>query len=259
MNAHLWAPNSGRMLWMTQPAWPSNYWQILSHDYDTQASYYGVKKACEPVHVQLDLSNYGVTVVNTTTDSLKGLTVAANVYSLDNKLLLHNEQPFDAPADSSTNGLKLELAPLFSNGVLLVKVELKDGRGKLLSDNFYWLAADSAAYRQLNKLPAVSIVATQVVNSSFGAESSTMVWLENRSNSPALEIKLTLIDPATGARILPAYYTDNYISLLPGEKRYIGVAYMTTRSMAVTPQVMPKLLIRGWNVPSGVLPVTTDK
>ncbi len=154
MNAHLWAPNSGRMLWMTQPAWPSNYWQILSHDYDTQASYYGVKKACEPIHVQLDLSNYGVTVVNTTQDSLKGLTVATNVYSLDNKLLLHNEQPFDAPADSSTNGSRLDLAPLFSNGVLLVKLELKDGGGKLLSDNFYWLAADSASYRQLNRLPA---------------------------------------------------------------------------------------------------------
>ncbi len=46
-NAHLWAPNSGRLLWMTQPAWPSTMWQIFSSDYDTQASYYGVKKAAE--------------------------------------------------------------------------------------------------------------------------------------------------------------------------------------------------------------------
>ena len=44
MNAHLWAPNSGRMLWMTQPAWPSNMWEVLSSDYDTQSSYYGEKK-----------------------------------------------------------------------------------------------------------------------------------------------------------------------------------------------------------------------
>src|ERR1035441_7877253 len=47
--------NSGRMLWMTQPAWPSNTWQILNADYDTQSSFYAVKKACEPLHVQLDL------------------------------------------------------------------------------------------------------------------------------------------------------------------------------------------------------------
>ena len=252
MNAHLWAPNSGRMLWMTQPAWPSNYWQILSHDYDTQASYYGVKKACEPVHVQLDLSNYGVTVVNTTTDSLKGLTVAANVYSLGNKLLFHNEQPFDAPADSSTNGSKLDLAPLFSNGVLLVKLELKDIGGQLVSDNFYWLAADSTSYRQLNKLPATSVVATTVAHTSIGARNTTVAFLENRGKTAALEIKLTLVDPATGARILPAYYSDNYISLLPGEKREITIQYETTHPT-------PQLAIRGWNLPAGMLTVVTKK
>jgi hypothetical protein len=252
MNAHLWAPNSGRMLWMTQPAWPSNYWQILSHDYDTQASYYAVKKACEPLHVQLDLSNYGVTVVNTTTESLKGLTVATNVYSLDNKMLLHNEQPFDAPADSSADGIKLDLSPLFSNGVLLVKLELKGSDGKLLSDNFYWLAADSASYRQLNKLPAASIVATMVAHTAMGARNTTLAFLENRGKTAALEIKLTLVDSATGARILPAYYSDNYISLLPGEKREIAIQYETTRAA-------PQLAIRGWNVPSGMLTVVEKK
>jgi len=53
--AHLWTQNSGRLLWMTHPAWPSNHWQIYSADYDTQASYYGVKKANEPLHVQMNL------------------------------------------------------------------------------------------------------------------------------------------------------------------------------------------------------------
>jgi len=254
MNAHLWAPNSGRMLWMTQPAWPSNYWQILSHDYDTQASYYGVKKACEPIHVQLDLSNYGVTVVNTTQDTLKGLTVAANVYSLENKLLLHNEQPFDAPADSSTNGSKLDLTPLFSNGVLLVKMELKDGGGKLLSDNFYWLAADSASYRQLNKLPAASVVVTATADEAIGAASQKTVRIQNRGKSAALEIKLTLLDSASGARILPAYYSDNYVSLLPGESQEISVVYRSSPG-----QGRPQLTVRGWNVPSGVLTVAEKK
>jgi hypothetical protein len=248
MNAHLWAPNSGRMLWMTQPAWPSNYWQILSHDYDTQASYYGVKKACEPIHVQLDLSNYGVAVVNTTQDSLKGLTVTANVYSLENKLLLHNEQSFDAPADSSTNGTKLDLAPLFSNGVLLVKLELKDGGGKLLSDNFYWLAADSASYRQLNKLPAASLAVRVDPPYESGKWTHVLVRLENRGSVAAIETKLTLLDSTTGLRILPAYYSDNYISLLPGERKAISLSYLSAPG-----QGKPKLGIRGWNVPSTVV------
>jgi len=254
MNAHLWAPNSGRMLWMTQPAWPSNYWQIFSHDYDTQASYYGVKKACEPVHVQLDLSNYGVTVVNTTTEALKGLTVTANVFSLENKLLLHSEQPFDAPADSSTNGNKLDLAPLFSNGVLLVKLELKDGDGKLVSENFYWLAADGASYRQLNTLPMAQVVAENKGTSEMGGSALMHVRLENHGKSAALEIKLTLLDSSTRARILPTYYSDNYISLLPGENREISVAYRS-----VPGQGPPQLAIRGWNVPAGMLTVMSKK
>jgi hypothetical protein len=45
--------NSGRLLWMTHPSWPSNTWQIYSSDYDTAAAYYAVKKACEPLHAQL--------------------------------------------------------------------------------------------------------------------------------------------------------------------------------------------------------------
>src|SRR6201999_1424856 len=85
MQAHLWAPNSGRMLWMTQPAWPSNMWEILSSDYDTQASFYGTMKAGEPLHVQLDLSNYDVDVVNTTNMAEPNATITADVFSLDNR------------------------------------------------------------------------------------------------------------------------------------------------------------------------------
>jgi len=254
MNAHLWAPNSGRMLWMTQPAWPSNYWQILSHDYDTQASYYGVKKACEPVHVQLDLSNYGVSVVNTTNDPLKGLRVVANVYSLDNKPLLRNEQTQDVAADSAVDGSKLELEPLFSNGVLLVKLELKSSDGKLLSDNFYWLGADAASYRQLDKLPEARVSATALFISAFGGASRQTIRLENWGTSPALEIKLTLLDSSTGERILPAYYSDNYISLLPGETRELSIDYRSLPG-----QGAPQVAIRGWNVPSGMLMVAKVK
>ena len=93
MNAHLWAPNSGRMLWMTQPAWPSTMWQILSSDYDTQASFYGTMKACEPMHIQLDLVTHDVELMNTTNTPLADATITADVFSLDNKSLLHQQAP----------------------------------------------------------------------------------------------------------------------------------------------------------------------
>src|SRR5664280_1024124 len=135
MNANLWTPNSGRLLWMTQPAWPSTMWQILSSDYDTQASYYGVKKACEPLHVQLNLANYRVDVVNTTTAAHAGLTVGAKVYSLANALLFQATDRKDIDADSTASSLHLDLAPYLAQGMVLVSLELHDAQGALLSQN----------------------------------------------------------------------------------------------------------------------------
>ena len=245
MNAHLWSPNSGRMLWMTQPAWPSNTWQIMNSDYDTQSSYYAVKKACEPVHVQLDLSNYDVAVVNTTTEALAGLSVTANVYSLDNKLLLHQEEKTNADADKITDGFKLELAPLLaSQGVALVKLELRNSAGQIVSDNLYWLGATSESYRNLTRLPAAALSIT-AQSGREGDDIHIQVQLHNTGTSAALSTKLTLLNAADGTRILPAYYSDNYISLLPGETRSIEIQY-PAKSANGTPQ----LAVRGWNLAS---------
>jgi Exo-beta-D-glucosaminidase Ig-fold domain/Glycosyl hydrolases family 2/Concanavalin A-like lectin/glucanases superfamily/Glycosyl hydrolases family 2, sugar binding domain/Glycosyl hydrolases family 2, TIM barrel domain len=253
MNAHLWAPNSGRVLWMTQPAWPSNMWQILSSDYDTQASYYGTKKACEPIHIQLNLSNFNVDIVNNTTAPLPGLSVAAVVLSLDNKQLLQHEEKKDAAANAATNAFKLALAPLFSNGVVLVKLELHNAAGQLLSDNFYWLASDSASYRQLNKLPAATLSAT-ADSKRTGDTVRIHIHIQNRGTSAVLADKLTLLNAADGSRILPAYFTDNYFSLLPGESREINIDYPASAT-----QSAPQLALRGWNLPTQTIPVTPQK
>jgi hypothetical protein len=253
MNAHLWAPNSGRMLWMTQPAWPSTMWQILSSDYDTQASYYGVKKACEPVHVQLDLSDYEVDVVNTTTASLTGLTASADVFSLDNKLLLHRNGNADAGADSVTHDFKLDVAPLLGDGVVLIKLELKDASGKLLSDNLYWLGAASSSYRALNRLPPAALAVTATSGAS-GDEIRVHVELRNTGSAVALANKLTLLNAADGSRILPAYFSDNYVSLLPGETRDVEVEFPASAAHGAA-----QLSIRGWNLAPETIAVTAQK
>ncbi len=253
MNAHLWAPNSGRMLWMTQPAWPSNMWQILSSDYDTQASFYGVKKACEPVHVQLDLSDYSVSVVNTTMDPTPGVTITANVYSLDNKSLLHHEERKDAAANSATPGFKLELLPLMATDVVLVKLELHNSAGQLLSDNLYWLGVKSAAYRQLTRLPAANVVASATWSRS-GETNRVHVQLQNKGATAALENKLTLMNASDKTRILPAYYSDNYVSLLPGESREIEIEYPASVAKGE-----PQVNLRGWSTAPTVVPTTQQK
>ena len=242
MNAHLWAPNSGRMLWMTQPAWPSNVWQILNSDYDTQSSFYGVKKACEPLHVQLDLSNYDVAVVNTSNEAHSGLMVVANVYSLDNKTVLHREEKRDAPADVLTQGFRLELGPLLaSDDLLFVNLELKDQSGKVLSRNFYWLGVQNSSYRRLNRLGASSIAATATSTRS-GDSVQIKIELRNTGNVASIEDKLTLLN-SDGSRILPAYYGDNYVSLMPGETREIEVEYPAKAASGAA-----QLSLRAWNL-----------
>ncbi|HEY6339708.1 MAG TPA: LamG-like jellyroll fold domain-containing protein [Candidatus Sulfotelmatobacter sp.] len=254
MNAHLWAPNSGRLLWMTQPAWPSNVWQILTSDYDTQSSFYGVKKACEPLHVQLDLSNYNVAIVNTTNDPHTGLSISAKVYSLDNKLLLHHEEKKDAAADSVTDGFKLDLAPeLASDGVVLVKLELRSAGGEVVSENFYWLGAESASYRRLNRLPASSLSVT-ARSTRANDEIDVRVEVRNAGSVVSLMNKLTLLNAADGSRILPAYFSDNYVSLFPGESREIEIQYPAKAANGTA-----QLAVRGWNIQKQTVAVASSE
>jgi len=240
MNAHLWSPNSGRLLWMTQPAWPSTMWQILSSDYDTQASFYGTKKACEPVHVQLDLSNNNVDVVNTTNLAQPGLTVTANVYSLDNKLLLHREEKKDLAADTEANAFQLDLGQYIKTGMVIVKLEMRNAGGHVVSDNVYWLGGTNSQYRQLNHLAAATVSASASSSRAAGTV-QVRVQLKNTGNSASLATKLTLLN-AGGLRILPAYYSDNYVSLLPGEVKEIDIEYPASATNGAA-----QVAIRGWN------------
>jgi len=252
MNAHLWAPNTGRMLWMTQPAWPSTTWQILSADYDTQASYYAVKKGSETLHVQLDPTSYQVQIANSLPGSISGLTVRAKAYSLDNKVLAEHEEKKDAPT-GVTEAFGLDLAAHLKDGVVLVKLELLDAGGKLVSDNFYWLGGTTADYRKLNRLGAAKLAVTTSPTQEK-EERRIHVRLENIGATAAIETKLTLLEADGTTRVLPAYYSDNYVSLLPGESKEIEIA---------VPKAAVKaglgLGLRGWNVAEKVVKVGMEK
>jgi hypothetical protein len=250
MDAHLWAPNSGRLLWMTQPAWPSNMWEVLSSDYDTQSSYYGEKAALEPTHIQLDLATDAVEVVSTTPEAAQATRATADVFSLDNKTLLHKDARADVPADGVVTAMHLELAPLEKEEVILVRLELKDQSGKPISSNLYWLTSDSRNLRDLVRLAPPSVNASATATRE-GDQMRVHVELKNTGADVALQNKLTLLNSTTGERILPAYYTDNYVSLLPGESRAIDVEYPASNASG-TP---PALTLRGFNLTQRTVPV----
>ena len=78
------------------------------------------------------------------------------------------------------------------------------------------------------------------------------VRVTNSGKYPSLADKLTLINGNDRSRVLPAYYSDNYISLLPGETREIDIEYPAAAADGV-PNV--KLSVRGWNFGPATLPI----
>jgi hypothetical protein len=238
--AHLWTRNSGRLLWMTHPSWPSNHWQIYSSDYDTQASYYGVKSACEPVHVQMNLPDYSLAVVNTTRQDHRDLTLTSRVIALDGRLLARHTTKVSATANSTITLPSLNLAPaLATEGLVLVVLTLDERGGARISENIYWQGADDQSHQKLNSLAPQSVsVATQTTLE--GGQTVVSVTLENRGSIPALATKLTVVD-SSGKRVLPVLYSDNYLTLLPHEPRKVDIHCPVGGRCA-------QIQLRGWNV-----------
>ena len=241
-NAHLWTLNSGRLLWMTQPAWPSNTWQIYSADYDTAAAYYAVKKACEPVHAQLDLPGYRLVVVNTTRNVVHDLALHSRVYSVENRLLAERMDRLDAPANSTAPLAEpLHLARLLSeHEIVLVKLVLSNQEGRIVSDNVYWQGRSPASEMRLNALSPQPVQVVARVGGAAGLANIT-VEVTNRGTQPVLNATLTMLDEH-GTRALPVYYSDNYITLLAGERRLLSVDCSATASRCA------RVAIRGWDV-----------
>jgi glycosyl hydrolase family 2/Ig-like domain-containing protein/concanavalin A-like lectin/glucanase superfamily protein len=240
--AHLWTENSGRLLWMTHPSWPSNTWQIYSSDYDTGAAYYAVKKACEPLHVQMNLPNFELEVVNTTLVDQRHLVVRSRVSTLDNRVLAERTDHVDVPADAMKTLAPLtQLAPAIAReGLVLVKLTLTDLKGQVLSDNVYWQGGSEADQRRLTELKPQA-VEMRADRHETAQGSTVTVRLKNSGRTPVLNAKVTVLDHG-GNRVLPVYYSDNYVTLLPGESRQLEI-----RCPAKSGQCA-RVALRGWNV-----------
>ena len=250
--AHLWTRNSGRLLWMTHPSWPSNTWQVYSSDYDTAAPYYAVRKACEPLHAQLNLPDYSLAVVNISQRAEQGLTLRTRLFTAVGRLIGTRRQKVSVAANAVATLAPLPVAELQARyGLVLVRLDLADAGGHHLSDNLYWQGRDPADYRQLDALAPQPVIVT--ARAARGPDGQLVeVTLRNEGHSPALEAKLTVLD-AAGERVLPAYYDDNYVGLLPGEVRTLRVRCPAGGREAV------RVALRGWNVQAREVPVTTGR
>lgn len=215
-NSKMWNNTTGLILWMSHPAWPSMIWQTYTYDYETPGSYFGAKKACEPIHIQMNLPENDVMIINTTLNDYKSVTAGLRFIDLQGKELYKKNIKLDAKANSATKCFVPEKGNNLPQ-LYLARLELKDAKGKVLSVNDYWMTnGDKKSYEAINTLPS-----TTVIIKTISSKGKTWVEVSNPSKTLAVAVKLNVVDKNSKEILLPAYFSDGYINLLGGEKRLV--------------------------------------
>lgn len=236
----------GVMLWKINAAFPSVIWQIYDWYLQPNAGYYFEQNACEPVHVQLNPLDFKVTVLNRTYHAQPKLTVLADVFGVDSKLLHHQEAKLNLSASDVQEPFDLSKVLADAKGVNFVVLNLKDASGKVVSHNAYWLANDDD-YTALNSMPKTQIQASVLKSEPVKSDTRWTVKFTNNSGKLAFFIRPQLtID---GDEVAPAFWSASYFTLAPGES--------FTATVSVPDKLLkgkkPGLLVEGWNTEKAAL------
>jgi exo-1,4-beta-D-glucosaminidase len=254
--------STGVVQWMLNNAWPSMIWHLYDYYLDAGGGYYGARKACEPLHVQYSYDDHSVVVVNSTYTAVPGLHIRAAVYDVKLHPVYEHEAAMDAGADSSDRAFEIPEEFLTADGTLhFVRLTLSDGTGRVLSQNFYWVPAKLAefdwehgdyrytpALREPDLTALKGLTHTHVAVEVVKTDPDGRVTLRLRNDSSGTESGLAF---QIGLRalgehdepVVPAFWSDNYVSLLPGESRTLSV-----RSSSHGGARISAIQVTGWNV-----------
>jgi len=231
----------GLLIWMSHPCWPSFVWQTYDYYFDPTAGYFGARKASEPLHIQWNAATDAVEVVNYSGGFAAGLAAHAEILNLDGSRQWEKSAVVDSAEDSTVTPIHLEF-PAGLSAVHFIRLSLSHGSA-VVSQNFYWRGVDEGDYRALRSLPKVKLDAVTTAERR-GDRWLLSTELHNPSAAPALMVQLKAVRDQSGDRILPALYGDNYISLMPGERRTI----VTQVLEADTRGERPAIAVDGFNV-----------
>ena len=241
-NAEMFKQTTGIITWMSHPAQPSFVWQLYHYDLEPNASLYGAKKAAEQVHVQLNEANGAIQIVNNRGEALTNVSVKEREYTVDGKVASEKTYPV-AEVPASTTFKAGQNRVEVRQDLYFLKLDLTDADGKLLSTNFYWQNVAQDDFTGLEKMPTVTLDVT-AASRVEGAKTLIDITVKNSTQSVALMTHLQLHQGLAGPRVLPVFYSDNYLSLVPGESRTVTIEAATSDLGGKTPAV----LVDGFNV-----------
>ena len=210
---------AGLLIWMSHACWPSMVWQTYDYYFDPTAAYFGVKKACEPLHIQYNALTDSIEVVNHSAGNVAGITATVAVYDLNGKKVRQQKLRVNSNEDTTKAILKLaKLQPQAPSDVWFVRLTLADKRG-VISENEYIMGREENNYRALNTLPEPALQQNVKVTGT-----KAVVTLKNVGKSVAPFLRINL-KGADGEQILPVIYSDNYFTLMPGEQKVVAIEW----------------------------------
>ena len=219
------------------------------------ASLYHTQNALEPLHAQFDYLKNTVSVCNDYYRSFKNYKVKADVYDLNSKKVFSYSQRIDIGEDEVLNDLFKIDFPSDITPVHFIRLGLSDEKGKEVASTFYWRSnaayegketltgPTSSGFESLNDMPTARLQTkykTKEVDGRYYIE----VSLKNTSSRIAFFMQLQFLDKA-GKPVRPSFYTDNFFSLTPGEKKTVTIE---TAKKKLGEGVI--LVLKGWNIDS---------
>ncbi|MGC2260076.1 MAG: sugar-binding domain-containing protein [Candidatus Sulfotelmatobacter sp.] len=242
-NAEMFKTTTGVLTWMSHPAQPSFVWQLYHYDLEPNAALYAAKKAAETVHVQFNEENRGIEVVNNRPEALNAVNVNVLIYRFDGTLDSHESYPVaQVPGSSTIKAAQIDVSARITP-LYFIKLNLTDANGKLLSTNLYWQHVAQDQFDGLMNLPRV-VLDAEANSRTEGDKTLLTLTLHNNTSNVALLSHLQLHQKKSGRRVLPVFYSDNYISLVPGESSTVSIEAATKDLQGD----QPLLEIDGFNV-----------
>ena len=226
--------------WMLNSAWPEMYWQLYDSYLMPNAAFYATKKAGEPLHALYNYDTDAIYLVNDRLQAEKGVKIQLKLFDLNSELLYEHTVITDISRNTSQEIMDITKQLRFNTKVLFLDLRIIKN-DKEIANNFYWLSEKAdvldyeaevpnwyyhtpskayADFTDLKKMPKASVRHTMAVQK--GEEFTVFtVTSENTSDKIAFFMEYRIIDKATQESVLPVLWDDNYISLLPLEKRVL--------------------------------------
>ncbi len=256
--SHMWDWYTGFIIWKTQNPWTAMRGQMYDYYLDPNACLFGTRKGGEPLHAMCNPVTGEILIANHNLQPARDVMLAVRLFDIEG-----NEKKNDQIFCYINAGDCLKIMSIASRikdvcqekgGFLLL--QLMDADRKLISDNFYWFPDKDGQYSGLRSMQKTALDATAV---STAPGKIVVVLSAPKKGGIAFFNRISLVDSRTSKRILPAFYSDNYVSLVPGSTREISIDYIPAPGDNSTTPPPVSVTIEGWNTDrQSVQPISTQ-